>query len=132
MAHAPTATLKRRHSRIRKAMVDEGLDALVVTSLPNVLYLTHFTGTSAIAMVTATQMLFLTDSRYLTAVADMQDRPYECPGLRLERVDSSYDETLTSLLSSMAPAAGPSVRVGFESAHVSVARHEWLVERLRP
>jgi Xaa-Pro aminopeptidase len=131
MAYAPSAVLERRHAIIRKALAEASLDALVVTSLPNVLYLTNFTGSSAIVVLTAKQVLFVTDSRYVTAVADTKGTDHECPGLRLQQVDASYDETLAGVLSSMAPAAGAGVRVGFEAAHVSVARHAWLRDKLR-
>jgi len=40
------------HDYLRKAIAARGLDALVVTALPNILYLTNFTGSSAIAVVT--------------------------------------------------------------------------------
>ena len=52
MSHAPSAALSRRHHTIRREMDARGLDALVVTSLPNILYLTNFTGTSAIVVLT--------------------------------------------------------------------------------
>ena len=46
MSHAPTAALERRHARrsaTRDSTARASLDALVVTSLPNILYLTNFT-----------------------------------------------------------------------------------------
>ena len=129
MSHAPSASLARRHEAVRQALVERSLDALVITSLPNILYLTNFTGSSAIVVLTRTQLLFITDSRYVTAVSDMGGTSYECPGLKIEQVASSYDETLVSLLSAM--AAGPPIRIGFEAAHLSVARHTWLLNRLR-
>ena len=53
MSHAPSAALSRRHQRVRAALAAQSLDALVVTSLPNILYLTNFTGSSAIVVLTA-------------------------------------------------------------------------------
>jgi Xaa-Pro aminopeptidase len=129
MSHAPSAILERRHAEVRKAFLEQSLDALVVTSLPNILYLTNFTGSAAIAIVTRSQLLFITDSRYLTAIADSRGTAHECPGLQLDPVDSSYDETLVSVLSGMTTALP--IRVGFEAAHLSVARHTWLRRRLR-
>ncbi|MGH7710015.1 MAG: aminopeptidase P family N-terminal domain-containing protein, partial [Gemmatimonadaceae bacterium] len=46
--------------RLRK----DALDGLLVTSLPNVRYLTGFSGTNAILLVTATQRWLFTDFRY--------------------------------------------------------------------
>jgi len=54
MSHAPSAALKRRHDAVRHACLRAGADALVVTSRSNVLYLTNFTGSSAVAVVTPT------------------------------------------------------------------------------
>jgi Xaa-Pro aminopeptidase len=125
MSHAPTDTLSRRHAAIRAALAAERLDALVVTALPNILYLTNFTGSSAIVVVTADRLLFLTDFRYVAALADTRGAPYECPGLELVTVDGSYDGALGKVLSAM-----PSSRVGFEAAHLSVGRHQWLMKTL--
>ena len=125
MSHAPAEALSRRHQAIRHAFAGQSLDALVVTSLPNVLYLTNFTGSSAIVVLTAERLYFITDSRYVTAVEAASEKPDRCPGLELVKVESSYDATLASLLQSM-----PSARVGFEAAHLTVARHEWLTATL--
>ena len=70
MSHAPTAALARRQTAVRTELAARQLDALVVTSLPNVLYLTNFTGSTAIVVLSADRLRFLTDSRYLTVVAD--------------------------------------------------------------
>jgi Xaa-Pro aminopeptidase len=49
----------------------EGLDALVVSHLPNVRYLTGFTGTAAIvAVLRSGEFVFVTDFRYATQVVD--------------------------------------------------------------
>ena len=69
MSHAPTAALNRRHQLVRDAFAAAGADALVVTSLPNVLYLTNFTGSSGIAILDPDRIRFLTDFRYVTALA---------------------------------------------------------------
>jgi len=102
-----------------------GLDALAVTSLPNVLYLTNFTGSAAIGVVTADRVYFLTDFRYLTALAESSGTAQACPGLDVVTVTGSYDGALADLLASM-----PLKRVGFEAADVTVARHKWLVDTL--
>ena len=52
MSHAPTNALRRRHQLVREAAAAERLDAVVVTSLPNILYLSNFAGSSAIVVVT--------------------------------------------------------------------------------
>jgi len=125
MSHAPSAALSRRHALVRDAIARAGLDALVVTSLPNVLYLTNFTGSSGIVVVEAERLRFVTDFRYVSALAASRGAPHECPDLDVVVVDGSYDATLASVIAS---AAGR--RVGFEAAHLTVARHQWLTSTL--
>ena len=51
-----------------------GIDALVVTHLPNVRYLTGFTGSAAMLLVTADALVFTTDGRYRTQAAEQLAR----------------------------------------------------------
>ncbi len=121
MSHAPAEALSRRHQIVRQAIASRSLDALVVTSLPNILYLTNFTGSSAVVVLTADRLRFITDFRYVTAVTDTVGTASACPGLELMTVDSSYDATLAAVLLAM-----PSARVGFEAGNLTVARYDWL------
>ena len=125
MSHAPSAALSRRHEAVRAAMAARGLDALVVTALPNVLYLTNFTGSTAIAVVDAERVAFLTDSRYATSIEETRGAPHQCPSLELITVEGSYDARLAETL-----RGGSARRVGFEAAHLTVARHDWLTRAL--
>jgi Xaa-Pro aminopeptidase len=125
MSHAPTDALERRHQAVRSEAAARGLHALVVTSLPNVLYLTNFTGSAAIAVLTADRLHFLTDFRYITAVNDARGSAQECPALELAVVDGSYDGTLARVLASL-----PVDRIGFEASHLTVSRHRWLAAAL--
>ena len=125
MPSAPTAALERRHRSIRDDLAAHGLDALVVTSLPNILYVTGFTGSSAIAVVTAERVYFLTDFRYVTTITATRGTPGECPSLELVTVDGSYDATLARLL-----GGNGWTRIGVEAAHLTLARHQWLTSSL--
>ncbi len=124
MSHAPTAFLEQRHQTVRNLIAQRGLDALVITALPNVLYLTNFTGSSGILVLTGDRLLFITDFRYVTAINEARGTSHECPGLELVTVEGSYDTTLAETLRS----AG--TRVGFEAAHLTVSRHQWLLSTL--
>jgi Xaa-Pro aminopeptidase len=128
MPHAPTDALERRHDTVRLDVAARSLDALIVTSLPNVLYLTNFTGSAAIAVLTADRLYFLTDFRYVTVVTEAANTPHACPGIELVPVDGAYDATLAKLLASLPPAT--TSRVGFEAAHLTVSRHAWLTAAL--
>jgi Xaa-Pro aminopeptidase len=125
MSHAPADLLERRHAAIRGVLPTQALDALIVTSLPNVLYLTNFTGTAGVVVLMTDRLLFVTDSRYVTAVESMRGLPYGCPGLELVVVEGSYDAMIVRTLASL-----PAQRIGFEAGHLTVSRHAWLVEAL--
>jgi Xaa-Pro aminopeptidase len=127
MSHAPSAALKRRHDAVRAACRRAGVDALIVTTRSNILYLTNFSGSAAIAVVTAERVHFITDFRYVTALDSMQQSPDACPDLQLTVVEGAYDSTLAKLLTSLGAA-----RVAFEAAHVTVSRYSWLTATLAP
>jgi Xaa-Pro aminopeptidase len=125
MSHAPSTALSRRHRAIRDALRALDLDALVVTTLPNITYLTNFTGSSAIAIVEPSRIVFLTDSRYVTALDQTRGTAHECPDCARLVVEGSYDATLASALKQTTAR-----RVGFEAANLTVARHRWLERTL--
>src|SRR5712671_5594269 len=110
MAQAPSDTLNTRHTALRAAMAARSLDALLVTSLPGILYLTNFSGSSAIVVLEATRLRFITDSRYVESLAATRGTEYECPGLELDLVSSSYDGALAEALTRL-----PAARIGFEA-----------------
>jgi Xaa-Pro aminopeptidase len=124
MAHAPSATLSRRHRAVATELANRNLEALVVTALPNILYLTNFTGSSAIVVLDKERLQFITDFRYITAMSEMQGTAYECRALDMVTVDGSYDATLAATLSARAGA------IGFEAVHLTVSRHNWLTSTL--
>ena len=121
MPHAPSPALDRRHRFVRDHLAARGLDAIVVTSLPNVLYLTNFTGSSAIVVLTADRLYFVTDFRYEAAVTATKQTDSACPNLELVIVDGSFDVTLAALLQSRGWR-----RIGFEAGHLTVGRYDWL------
>ena len=112
-------------------MVDHGIQALVITALPNVLYTTNFNGSSAIVVLTMDRLLFITDFRYLETVETSQASDAACPALELLVVDGSYDATLARVLAEVSvDPVDPVSIVGFEAAHMSVSRHAWLATAL--
>jgi Xaa-Pro aminopeptidase len=116
--------LAARHAQVRAALAHAGLDALVVFHLPNIRYLTGFSGSTAIVVLAQREIALITDGRYVTEV-ETHVAP-GCPGLRLVKVDPTYDATLAAFL-----RAVEGTRVGFESAHVTVKRYDALAAALR-
>ena len=121
MPLAPREFLAARASRVREFLTEQNVDALIVTHLPNVFYLTNFSGSAAIVVLTRSDVHFITDFRYVAAAESLLGSDVGCPGATLVQVDRSYDETLASVVKGLG-----TVRVGFEAAHLSVKRHEWL------
>lgn len=98
-----------RLAALREALGKADLDGLLVTALPNIRYLTGFSGSSALLLVTALDCVLFTDFRYEAQVGDEVGRAATV------RIES------TSLWNGVWPviAGLPGVeRVGFESAHL--------------
>ncbi|MEP6754779.1 MAG: aminopeptidase P family protein [Chthonomonadales bacterium] len=96
-------TIAKRIDDLRTAIATIELDAILVTGIDSVRRWTGFTGSSGALVVTATQAVFATDSRY-TTVAEEQ-----CPGFDLHLVAKPMPEELAAIVQ----AAGAK-RVGFE------------------
>jgi Xaa-Pro aminopeptidase len=91
------------------------LDALVVTNLNNIRYLTGFAGSAGILIVTTTSALLLIDGRYQEVVRAGQTAGTIAP-VEVVRV-ALYDPTLVEQL-----IAGAWRVVGFEGEHTTVAQ----------
>ncbi|MGH9348684.1 MAG: M24 family metallopeptidase [Vicinamibacterales bacterium] len=113
--------LEDRHVRVRAALGEPRLDALVVTHAPNVRYLSNHAGSAGLLVLTREAVDLVIDFRYTEAAGRLQASPHACPGLRLREVPDSYDEALVDLLAEL-----DVVRVGIEAVHLPVARFEWL------
>src|SRR4051812_27940670 len=57
----PPMDIASRASRLREVL---DVDALLVTKLVNIRYLTGFTGSAAMLLVLPTELVFVTDGRY--------------------------------------------------------------------
>lgn len=60
----PVDRRPERQAALRAALAAEGLDALLVTHLPNIRYLTGFTGSAGLLLVHAQAAVLVTDFRY--------------------------------------------------------------------
>jgi Xaa-Pro aminopeptidase len=126
MAPSLRESLAARHRSVRKALASASVDALIVTHLPNIFYLTGFTGTAAIVVVTAAKVSLLTDFRYVAFVQSMLEGGEGWPDAAMTQVQGSYDEALASFIEEQSIK-----QAGFEAEHLSVSRHKWLAARLR-
>jgi Xaa-Pro aminopeptidase len=122
----PSTVLALRHLRLREAIDTLSLDALVITNATNIRYLTNHVGSAGILVATRDAMHLALDFRYRESVRLLQESASACPSLRVWDVPASYDEVLLECLD----AIGVSI-VGFEAAHLTVARHDWWRDAAR-
>jgi Xaa-Pro aminopeptidase len=112
--------MRARRDALRANLPDAGVDALLVTHLPNVRYLTGFSGSSGTVLV-APEDVFFTDTRYEEQSArEVPDcrREIQHPGARMLPV-----------VAEVVRSAGVR-RLGIEAAHLSVASYRSLGEAL--
>jgi Xaa-Pro aminopeptidase len=115
----PPHTVADRLSRVRAIITAAGLDALVVTHLPNVQYLTGFVGSAGVALVLPLTCLLVVDFRYVTAAESLTSSlGGHVTAATFER---SYDEAVVDLL-----RRERSQRIGIEAAYLPVARFNTL------
>lgn len=104
-----------RLAAVRQKLVEQGLDALMVTHPENRAYLTGFTGDSGVVVITGTENLLVTDFRYT------EQAEAEAP---LFKVIETGPDRLASLAEVL--RARHLKRTGFESGATTVAAfREW-------
>ena len=110
-----------RRARLREVLAGAGLEALVVSHLPNVRYLTGYVGSNASVVIGRAGERVLTDSRYAVSAREQVDDDLEVaigPG------------DLTGDLARAVADIAPGGRVGLEAAHLSMARGAQITARI--
>jgi Xaa-Pro aminopeptidase len=108
----------RRLAALVDGLTAAHLDGLLLTGLPNIRYLTGFSGSSALLVVTARDILLITDFRYQTQVAqEVGD---------LARIVIEPASLWTGLWQQLAQL--PVKVLGFETAHIQHREFQRLVE----
>jgi Xaa-Pro aminopeptidase len=113
-----------RAGRLRTRFDDAGCEAVLVTNLTNIRYLTGFTGSSAMLLVTPDDLVFVTDGRY----RDQATRQLAESGVPAEVEIGRTGDEQRELLAG--PVAGVS-RLGLEAEAVTWAQQrrfagEWF------
>jgi Xaa-Pro aminopeptidase len=107
----PALQVARRLDSLRAGLGDAGVDALVVTTLANVRYLTGFTGSAGMLAVTASAALLTTDGRYRTQSAEQVAAAGAAVEIEIGGVQAQRDALIARL--------GGARRVGLEADNVS-------------
>ncbi|MCS7260698.1 MAG: Xaa-Pro peptidase family protein [Anaerolineae bacterium] len=100
-----------RLRRLRQQMHAQGLAALLVSEPHNRRYLSGFTGSAGVLLITHERQGIATDFRYYTQVHQ------QCPDWELFQVGRDFEGHLAHLLRELGVQGD---RVGYEAAHVSV------------
>jgi Xaa-Pro aminopeptidase len=106
-----------RAGRLRAALGDAGCDALLVTSLTNIRYLTGFTGSAALLLVGPDRLVFVTDGRYRDQSAAELAAAGVGADIEIGRTSDDQRDVLTK-------AAGAVDRLGLEADHVTWAQQQ--------
>lgn len=124
MRVAPAPLRLARQAGLRHHMLEAGIDALLVTSLPNVAYLSGLFASAAAAVITRDRFTLITDGRYLGIAQGLVD---DMPGVDLVITPASipFDQALAEALCSIGKG-----RAGFEAAHFTVKRFGDLQARV--
>lgn len=108
-----------RVEKLRSAMKKEKIDGFLVTSPYNLRYLTNFTGTTGLAVITLDKAYFVTDFRY-TEQAAKQAQGYEI----VKNVGPIFDEVAKLCEKEEIQS------LGFEEAFISFAQYGQLEDLL--
>jgi Xaa-Pro aminopeptidase len=112
-----------RLERLGQALPALEVDALLVTDLVNVRYLTGYTGSNGAVVVGSGGAVFLTDFRYLERVAPLREF------VDVRQATQDLIRHVSTRWEELAPGAS---RIGFEAAHMPVSAHGVLAEAAGP
>jgi Xaa-Pro aminopeptidase len=110
---------RARVERLAAGLTGHEIDALLITDLTNVRYLTGYTGSNGAVVASPSGSVFLTDFRYLERVAPLREF------IDVQQANQDLIRFVSTRWAELAPGAA---RVGFESAHLSYAAHALLAE----
>lgn len=107
--------MNKRLSRVQTLLKEKSLDAILISSVPNIIYLTNYAGFSihereAYLLIAKTRNYLFTDGRYITAVKDLPD----CTVIEI-----AVNNSLTTILKNIVKKDRLRV-VGFEGNNITV------------
>jgi Xaa-Pro aminopeptidase len=121
----PAMDVPGRSTRMRASLDVAGCDALLVTHLTNIRYLTGFTGSAALLVIDADGLLVITDGRYAEQVAGQLGEAGVTARIEIGRTGEAQREVVMEHLGDVA-------RIGLEADHVSWADQRRYAERWFP
>ncbi len=119
-ALAPLAVAGRL-DRLRARFSDVGVDALLVTRLPNIRYLTGFTGSAGMLLVLPDDAVLVSDGRYGEQARSQLHEAGVAPAIEIRTTVAEQRAVLAS-------AAAGAVRIGLEDHGVTWAQQRELAD----
>ncbi|HUR20246.1 MAG TPA: Xaa-Pro peptidase family protein [Vicinamibacterales bacterium] len=113
--HDWPARLAALRHRWMNAADEAPRQACVISSAVNISYLTGFRGSAGLLVQSEERDLLLLDGRYIAVATEARDRGELAP-VSIERVEKSYDQTLSEILGRLG-----ALHLCFESDHVTVS-----------
>src|SRR5882672_10507457 len=113
-----------RLAALRSDLTDQALEGFVVTHLPNLQYLTGFSGTAGAAVISESRCVLVIDFRYETAARALVSA-FPDNLIEIRVVERTYDDALTGLL-----VETPLGKVGVEGSSMTVGRFNRLSDAL--
>ncbi len=117
-------SVDHRLAALRSDLSAQALEGFVVTHLPNLQYLTGFSGTAGAAVITGSRCVLVIDFRYETAARALVSA-FPDTLVEIRVVERTYDDALTELL--IESSAG---KVGVEGSSMTVGRFNRLSDAL--
>ncbi|KGX88851.1 M24 family metallopeptidase [Pontibacillus litoralis] len=98
---------------IREMMKEQEMDGFLITSSKNRRYITNFTGTAGVVLITMEEAIFITDFRYMKQAAD------EVKGFTIIQHHGPIHEEIATQVNRCGVH-----QLGFEKAHMTYAQYE--------
>jgi Xaa-Pro aminopeptidase len=115
-----------RLARLRAQLAESGIDALLVTSPPNLRYLVGFDGTLGALLVSQQAAILAVDGRYVTSARARLAEVASLNEVAVELVERNHEETLARAI-----VSGPKIwNLGVEAATITLSRFDRLSEAL--
>lgn len=99
-------------NKLRAALEEKGLDALLITSKYNRRFISNFTGSSGVALITKEKALFITDFRYIEQATN------QCEGFEIVK----HEGLIPSEVANQVELNGVT-KLGFEQDHMTFSEY---------
>jgi Xaa-Pro aminopeptidase len=99
-------------TKLREELANKGLDSLLITSTYNRRFISNFTGSSGVVLITMEKALFITDFRYI------EQATKQCQGFEIVKHEGSIPNEVARQAESLGLA-----KLGFEQDHLTFSEY---------